>query len=155
MVARTGRRVPRPSRPIAVPDGSRLAVDSAPIIYFLEDHARFAPHFAPVFAAADEGRASILISTVTIAEVLAGPISKGKDAETSRLRAALTGSPNWTVVPLDAELAEDAARLRSRYRLRLPDAIQVAAAIHGRADLFVTHDRRLRRVKELNIVGPT
>ena len=57
-------------------------------------------------------------------------------------------------MPLDAELAEDAARLRSRYRLRLPDAIQVATAIRGRADVFVTHDRRLRRVKELNVVGP-
>jgi len=154
VVTRTGRQAPRPLRPLVVPAGSRVAVDSAPIIYFLEDHARFAPHFAPVFGAADAGRASILVSAVTIAEVLAGPISKGRDAETSRLRAALTGSPNWTVVPLDAELAEDAARLRFRYRLRLPDAIQVATAIQGRVDLFVTHDRRLRRVKELNVVGP-
>jgi len=52
------------------------------------------------------------------------------------------------------EVAVEAARVRTAYRLRLPDAIQVAIAIRSGAAALVTHDRALRRVRGLRIVGP-
>jgi predicted nucleic acid-binding protein len=57
-------------------------------------------------------------------------------------------------MPLDAELAVEAARVRAAYRLKLPDAIQVATAIRAGAAALVTHDRALRRVRGLRVVGP-
>jgi len=52
------------------------------------------------------------------------------------------------------EVAVEAARVRTAYRLRLPHAIQVAIAIRSGAAALVTHDRALRRVRGLRIVGP-
>ena len=52
-----------------LPESPVLVVDTAPIIYWLEGHARFAERFAEVFRAAESGDASIVISTVTLAEV--------------------------------------------------------------------------------------
>jgi hypothetical protein len=34
-----------------LPDQALLLIDSAPIIYVLEEHAKFAPRFRPLFAA--------------------------------------------------------------------------------------------------------
>lgn len=131
-----------------------LAVDSAPIIYWLEGHPRLADRFAPVFRAAEAGAAAIVISTVTLAEVLAGPLKAGNELLTAQYREALTRSAGWQVVGLDVELAVESARIRSAYRLRLPDAIQVATAICAGATALVTPDQSLRRIKGLRVVGP-
>ncbi len=131
-----------------------LVVDTAPIIYWLEGHPRLAERFAPVFGAAESGAASIVISTVTLAEVLAGPLRAGNELLTAQYREALTRSLGWQVMPLDVDTAVQAARVRTAYRLRLPDAIQVATAIRAGAAALVTHDRALRRVRGLKVVGP-
>jgi predicted nucleic acid-binding protein len=131
-----------------------LAVDTAPIIYWFEGHPRLADRFGAIFEAAESGAAEVVISTVTLAEVLAGPLRSSNELLTARYREALTRSPGWQVMPLDVETAVEAARIRAAYRLRLPDAIQVATAIRAGAAALVTHDRTLRRVRGLRVVGP-
>lgn len=58
------------------------------------------------------------------------------------------------MLPLDVEVAVEAARIRPAYRLRLPDAIQVATAITSGATALVTHDGAFRRVRGLKVIGP-
>jgi hypothetical protein len=82
--------------------------------------------------APEEGSLRILVTPITVAEVLAGPLKAGREALAERYEQALREGLGWTVVPLDAGLAARAARLRVRYRIRLPDALQLAAALsHG------------------------
>jgi predicted nucleic acid-binding protein len=131
-----------------------LLVETAPIIYWIAGHPRWAERFAPVFEAAESGTATIVISTVTLAEVLAGPLRVPDELLTARYREALTRSPGWQVLPLDVEVAVEAARIRAAYRLRLPDAMQVATAIRANATALVTHDQALRRVRGLRVLGP-
>lgn len=129
--------------------GALLLVDSAPIIYILEAHARFGPHFTPLFKRHARGEIALAVTTVTIAEVLVGPLSAGKEALVKRYRAALE---TWQVVNLDIDIAESAARIRTAYRLKLPDAIQLASALAINADAFVTHDREFSKVRGLRIL---
>ena len=120
----------------ALPHG-RVAVDSAPIIYFLEDHPRFAPRYAPFFQRAEAGNHQLVIATVTLAEVLTGPLRSGNEALAQRYRLALTAPP-WQLVDLTAPVAHVAARLRGKFRLRLPDAVQVATALETSCIALVT-----------------
>jgi predicted nucleic acid-binding protein len=53
-------------------------------------------------------------------------------------------APNFTLADITRSIAERAANLRSRYALRLPDALQVATAIERGASYFLTNDQRLR-----------
>ena len=121
-----------------LPDSALLVVESAPIIYVLEDHPELASRFVPVFAAHAAGRVRLAVSTITLAEVLTGPLASGQEALAERFRHALL---SWQVVEVTADVAERAARIRAAHRLRLPDAIQVASALAIGADAFVTHDR--------------
>ena len=130
-----------------------MALDSAPIIYYLEGHPRHAARFAPLIAAAEDGRVRIVVSAITLAEVVAGPIAAGNEVLAARYRDALCESPGWRLVPIDADVAMLAARLRARHRLRLPDSIQLATALTAGASAFVTHDKGFARVRDLPILG--
>jgi len=73
---------------------------------------------------------------------------------TAQYREALTRGLGWQVAPFDVETAVEAARIRSVYRLRLPDAIQVATAIRVGAAAMITHDKALAQVTGLRVLGP-
>lgn len=125
----------------ALPRSGRVTVDSAPIIYFLEGHPRFAVRYAPLFERAEAGDHQLVIATITLAEVLAGPLRTGNETLAQRYRLALTARPTWQVSDLTAPIAHRAARLRGRFQLRLPDAIQVATALETSSVALVTNDR--------------
>ena len=133
-----------------LPEEALVLVDSAPIIYFLEGHSRFGPRFKPLFEAHSVGRLRFAVTTVTIAEVLTGPLQTGDDVLARRYRAILE---SWQPIALDVDIAESAARLRASLRLKLADAIQVASALVVNAAALVTHDRDFSRVRSLRIIS--
>lgn len=134
----------------ALPEGALLLLDAAPIIYFLEGNAKFAPRFRPLFERQAVGQVVFAVATTTIAEVLTGPFGAGQEALARRYRAVMD---SWQVVPLTADISESAARFRAALRLKLPDAIQVASALAVNADALVTHDRDFSRVRALRIIS--
>lgn len=133
-----------------IPEDGLLLLDSAPIIYFLEDHPKLAPRFQPLFEAHANGRVRFAVTTITIAEVLAGPLSTGDEPLARRYRSILE---SWLVVPLDVGIAESAARIRGSFRLKLADAVQVASALAVNADALVTHDRDFSRVTAPRVIS--
>ncbi len=133
-----------------LPAGALLLVDSAPIIYTLEAHERFAERFAPMFQRHAAGELLLAVTTITIAEVLTGPLKAGEEALAKRYRAVLE---TWRVVDFNSDIAESAARLRCQYGLKLPDAIQLASALAINADALVTHDRDFADVRGLRVLG--
>lgn len=134
----------------ALPEGALILVDSAPIIYVLEGNPKLAARFQPLFDRHARGEIAFAVSTITIAEVLAGPLSAGDEALAKRYRAVLE---SWQVVDLSADIAESAARLRVSLKMKLPDAVQAASAIAINADALVTHDRDFSRVTALKVIG--
>jgi predicted nucleic acid-binding protein len=133
-----------------LPGGSLVLVDSLPIICFLEAHPKLAGVFSSLFEQQAAGDLHFATTTVTIAEVLTGPLQSGNEALAERYRAILE---SWQVVDLTANLAESAARLRASFRLKLPDAIPAASALAINADALVTHDRDLSRVRSLRVLS--
>ena len=134
----------------ALMDGALVLVDSAPIIYILEGHERFAARFAPLFQRHALGELTLAVTTITIAEVLTGPLKAGEEGLAKRYRAVLDA---WQVVDLSSDIAESAARLRGKYALKLPDAIQLASALAINADALVTHDRDFADVRGMRVLG--
>jgi predicted nucleic acid-binding protein len=133
-----------------LPQGALLLLDSPPIIYFLEEHPRLAARFQPLFDAHRAGTAQFAVTTLTLAEVLAGPLQAGEEALARRYRSILE---SWQVLDLTADIAESAARLRASLRLNLPDAVQAASALSINADALVTYDRDFSRVRSLRVIS--
>ena len=133
-----------------LPEDALILIDSAPIIYFLEGHPRRGPRFEPLFEAHSAGRLHFAVTTITIAEVLTGPLQAADDVLARRYRAILE---SWHPVTLDIDIAESAARLRASLRLKLADAVQAASALAINAAALVTHDRDFSRVHSLRIIS--
>jgi predicted nucleic acid-binding protein len=134
-----------------LPEHALLLVDSAPIIYVMEGHAELAALFRPVFERHEAGQLRFAITTISLAEVLTGPLGAGDEALAERYRATLK---SWFVVDLDAEIAESAARLRASLKLKLADAVQAASALAIGADALITHDRDFSRLMSLRVIAP-
>lgn len=133
-----------------LPDRALLVLDSAPVIYFLENHPKLAKRFAPLFEAHGASRVRFATTTITICEVLTGPLKAQDDSVVRRYRAVFD---TWRVVDLNADIAESAARLRASLGLKIADAIQAASALAINADALVTHDRDFSRVRALRVLS--
>ncbi len=129
--------------------GATVLVDTAPWIYLLEDHPVFAARFEGLFDAASRGEIELALSTVTFAEILTGPYKAGQTALAKRFEAALS---TYRVVPLTTTIASLSAQLRAQYRLKLPDAVQLATALDIGATALVTYDRDFSSVRGLLIL---
>jgi predicted nucleic acid-binding protein len=132
-----------------LPQGATVLVDTAPFIYVLESHPQFADRFVGLFEAAAKGHLLIALSTITLAEVLTGPFKAGQTALAKRYEKALL---QYRVVDVSSPIAALAAQLSVQYRLRLPDAVQLATALDMGAAALVTHDRDFSQVSGLGIL---
>lgn len=133
-----------------LPAGALLLVDTAPIVYMLEAHPQYSRRFRPVFEAHAAGKLRLTTTTVTLAEVLTGPLRAGNEALVRHYRGLLQ---SWQLVELDVDIAETATRLRASLGLKLPDAVQAASALAIGASALVTHDRDFSRLKELRVLS--
>lgn len=122
-------------------DGKRVGLDTAPLIYYIEEHPDFGPVLDPFFEAVAEGRIRLVTSTVTLLEVLILPLRQKDDALASKYNDILLSSEHIATVPVTPLTAQTAAELRAASRLKTPDAIQLATAIHHKAAAFLTGDR--------------
>ncbi|MBA3845223.1 MAG: type II toxin-antitoxin system VapC family toxin [Planctomycetes bacterium] len=125
-------------------------MDANPLIYAFEGHPLAEP-FRPIIEGAERGDYELVVTPVTLAELLGAPIRSGREALIERYYATLTTAP-FRLRELDAEIAVSAARLRVRYGLKLPDAIQLATGLHDGCFALVSRDAHFARVSEIPVI---
>jgi len=111
--------------------GTVVGLDTAPLIYFIEENSTYLPFVPPFFEAVDHGEFRVTTSVLTLTEVLVHPMRQGDHELADQYRRVLLHASQVTVVPVSETIAEEAAQLRARHGLRTPDAIQMATAIRS------------------------
>lgn len=137
---------------VALEGVARLGVDSAPFIYYIEEHPTYLAHVAPVFLAADTAQIELVTSTITVSEVLIHPLRLGADHLRDEYLDLFLNSANLEIQSIDIDVAQRAAALRVAHNIRLPDALQIGAALHAGCTAFLTNDRQLSRVNDLRVL---
>ncbi len=125
--------------------GKLVSFDTAPLIYFIEEHPVFLSLVRPLFEAVQNSEIRLVTSSVTFVEVLVQPIRRGRMDIAQQYRDVLMSTEGIQLVPLSEQIAEYAATLRAQYRLRTPDAIQLAIARMSGAAAFVTNDEQFAK----------
>ena len=129
-----------------------VGFDTAPLIYYIEDVDPYADLLDPVFELLGGHRLNAITSTIALAEILTKPLADKNFGLVDEIKFTLKSFSTLRMVAVDEKLAEAAALIRARHGVRLPDALQVAAAIYGEATLFITNDKRLSRIDALEIL---
>lgn len=130
----------------------RLYIDSAPLIYYVEENPNYVALMDAVIQLLDIGTVMAFSSVILLPEVLSYPLKLKREDLEKAYREVLTGSPNFELMPVNHAIAERATELRAHHNLRTPDALHLATALEVQCDAFLTNDLGLKRVTELSIL---
>ena len=125
----------------------RIALDTSVFIYQLEANPRYVGLTDPIFSWLERPGHAALTSTITMTELLVQPYRDSGEQRADEIYALLATYPNLDWVAPDLEIADIAARIRAAHRMRTPDAVQAATAVHGQVTGLVTNDPVFTRVE--------
>lgn len=137
---------------IANLQGKTVGLDTAPLIYFIEENPAYIEKVQPFFEGMERADFEVVTSTVTLLEVLVHPLREDKTELAAEYRDILLKSKLITV-EVSHQISEQAASLRSRYSIRTPDAIQLSTSLNAGASFFLTNDIRLPKISSIHIMS--
>jgi len=129
-----------------------LFLDTAPVIYYVEENPSYSALVEVIFERIDSGSLTAVTSPVTLAECLVVPYRLGLMQRQRDFFELIVHGSNTVFLPIDHDQARRAAELRAYYNLTLPDALQIATALATGCEAFLTNDATLKRVTELTML---
>ncbi|MCP4578526.1 MAG: type II toxin-antitoxin system VapC family toxin [Deltaproteobacteria bacterium] len=132
--------------------GDIVFLDTAPFIYFFEQHPDYFPAMENFFAQLYATGAQAITSIITYIELTVQPARVGELQLVRKYRDYLSNSENISLFPLDMNIADHVVRLRAQYRFKTPDAIQLGTAFACGADYIITNDQSWQRFEEINVL---
>ena len=128
----------------------RIALDTSIFIYQLEANVRYLTLTNHIFSWLEQPGSSSITSTITMTEVLVQPYRALDEQRVDEFFALLSTYPNLEWIAPDLQIADRAAQIRARHRLKTPDALQAATAVQARATGLITNDPVFERVDEFD-----
>lgn len=129
-----------------------IFLDTAPFIYFFEQHPDYFPALETLFAQLYETGAQAITSIITYIELTTQPARQGKNQLVRKYRDYLSNSENISLFPLDIDIADHIVELRAQYHFKTPDAIQLGTAVACGADYIITNDKAWQRFEKIKVV---
>jgi len=126
-----------------------IGLDTNIFIYHFQNNPQFGQKAQKIFSQLTTNKTKAITSVITLTELLS---LKRSDEIILELKNLMLELPNMEIKDISRDIAIEAARIRRTYGYRLPDSIQVATALAGKADMFITNDVKLQSFKEIKIV---
>lgn len=136
----------------ALRDVKRIFLDSAPVIYYIDANPTYFSIIDEFFERIESSSIRVVTSPVTLAECLILPIRKKNLHQQQLFIDILTSQDTTDFVKINSAIARNAAEIRVRYNLQLPDAFQIATALEADCGAFLTNDAQLQRVSDLKVL---
>jgi predicted nucleic acid-binding protein len=100
----------------------------------------------------DRGELEAVTSSLTLLEVLVIPFRSANMPLIDRYETLLTKSQGLRLVDLDRDFLRLVAQVRAATRAKVPDAMQLAAAISAGCFVFLTNDDRIPGVPGVRVL---
>ncbi len=126
----------------------RVALDTSIFIYQLEANPRYVSLTDCIFAWLEQANGTAVTSTITLTELLVVPYRQAEEQRVDECYALLSKYPHIEWIAPNLEIADLAAKIRADHRLRTPDALQAATAVHAGVTALITNDPVFERLSE-------
>ncbi len=133
-------------------EGDRIYLDTNVWIYALEGYSEFRSELTLLFEQMQAGTLTGITSELTLAELLVKPCRDQDLAQQARYKKAIANRQNFFIMPVLRDLLIDAAEVRAKIQLKLPDAIHAATALRTNCTTFLTNDRQLKKLTDISVV---
>ncbi|MBI2415727.1 MAG: type II toxin-antitoxin system VapC family toxin [Candidatus Kerfeldbacteria bacterium] len=131
--------------------GQVTAFDSSIFVYLLESHRRYYSTVRKLFLEVESGENQGIFANIGLIELLTGPKQLGRYDIAYEYKNYIQNFPNLIITELNEPIVNFASDLRGRYRIKTPDAVHLASAIVYGADVFITNDKALKKVREVAV----
>ncbi len=131
--------------------GKVIGIDSVIFIYLLEENKQYIKKVERFFRLLQNGEIQGIFSIIGLIEILTGPKKRNDHELASQYRDIIAHFPHLSIVGINERIVELASDLRAQYSLSTPDAIHIATAIDFGADMFLTNDKGLKKIKEIKV----
>jgi predicted nucleic acid-binding protein len=125
----------------------RIALDTSIFVYQVEANVRYLPFTEQIFRCLERPPSRAVTSTITMTEMLVQPYRTLDKQRVNQFLALLFTIPNLDWIAPSLEIADRAAHIRALHRLRTPDALQAATALHASATCLITNDQIFEHVE--------
>jgi predicted nucleic acid-binding protein len=129
----------------SIPAGDRLLLDTTVLAAYFDATDETHPaarHVLDQLVAS--GRNPAVVSMITVMEILIRPLRASPPGHHTVL-AFLRNHPHLDCVPVDLQVAQEAAHLRAAKRFAPPDALIVGTGLAAQVGVLVTNDRSWQR----------
>ena len=127
-------------------------IDTSPFIYLVENHPEFADQVRAFILEAVSNNEGLVTSVITLMEFGVMPERKGRQELILQFEEFLQ-MMNISIEVIDQRIAETAYKLRAKYDfLKGMDALQISVAIEKECDQFLTNDKKLQKISEVQIL---
>ena len=128
---------------------SIIGLDTSIFIYHFEAHPDYLPLTRRILKEVESGRRQAVTSTVTLMELTVLPWRINRPDIARQYEILLTNFPNLQIIEVSREVARRAAQLRAEFNIRPADALQVGTAFTNEATVWVSNDKKLRRLASI------
>ncbi len=132
--------------------GQRLYLDANLYIYLFEGAEPYRERMRRLVSEIDRWESEVIASELMFAELLPRPLREGRQDLVDRYLELMQRTPAINLVPVDRRIILRAARLRADAGLRSMDALHLATALVHDCGTFLTNDRRLVSVDDLQVL---
>ena len=131
---------------------STIFFDTAPFIYYFEDHPDYGQMIDKIFLSIYENNSSFVTSYITYIELITKPKQLEREDLVAKYRDFFTNSDSLSLYPLNLMVSEKTAEIRAKYGFKTPDAIQMATASICGADIIITNDKEWKKFPEVRVL---
>lgn len=131
--------------------GVRIFIDTAPLIYLIEENPGYFKKVSVFIADALQTGAILTTSVLTVSEFQIKPRKLNQRNVIEKFENIVKA--NFRMINVTWQIAELSAILRAKYSsLRAMDSLQIACAVNSKREQFITNDRRMKIVKDIPIL---
>ena len=128
-----------------------IALDTSVFRYHIEANQSYVDIAAAIFLWLEQPSHSAVTSTITMSELLVKPCRSGDEILVNQYYGLFSQFPNLQWVAPNLAIAAAAAELRAVHGLRTPDVLQAATAVASGATAFLTNDKSLLRLPQIEV----
>jgi predicted nucleic acid-binding protein len=134
-------------------NGKKILIDTNIIIYLTDMILPYEPLSRLIFEMIEMGDASAVLSIISVAEVMQGPIKKGHHQNAQDVKNYLLNFPNTSCQEITRDVLDRIGKssLINWSGLRTTDSLIIASGLANDVELFISNDTHFKKAIPRNL----